>query len=89
METLLRITVKERDVDDRALERELSEVLDLFFSGQIKDLNIGHLLLAIIELLREYRLKLPPDLVIMIKALVTAEGTARQIYPPLLCLQRQ
>jgi len=83
METLLRITVKERDVDDRALERELSEVLDLFFSGQIKDLNIGHLLLAIIELLREYRLKLPPDLVIMIKALVTAEGTARQIYPAL------
>jgi ubiquinone biosynthesis protein len=83
METLLRITVKERDIDDRSLERELSEVLDLFFSGQIKDLNIGHMLLAIIDLLREYRLKLPSDLVIMIKALVTAEGTARQIYPEL------
>jgi ubiquinone biosynthesis protein len=83
METLLRMTVKERDIDDRSLERELSEILDLFFSGQIKDLNIGYLLLAIIDLLREYRLKLPPDLVIMIKALVTAEGAARQIYPEL------
>ncbi len=83
MENLLRITVKERDVDDRALERELAENLDLFFSGPIKDLNIGHLLLAIVDMLREYRLKLPPDLVIMIKALVTAEGTARQIYPEL------
>jgi ubiquinone biosynthesis protein len=79
----LRITVKERDVDDRSLERELAENLDLFFSGPIKDLNIGHLLLAIVDMLREYRLKLPPDLVIMIKALVTAEGTARQIYPQL------
>ncbi len=83
METLLKITVKERDVDDRALERELAESLDLFFSGPIKDLNIGHLLLVIVDLLREYRLRLPPDLVIMIKALVTAEGTARQIYPEL------
>jgi ubiquinone biosynthesis protein len=83
MENLLRITVKERDVDDRALERELAENLDLFFSGPIKDLNIGHLLLAIVDMLREYRLKLPPDLVIMIKALVTAEGTARQVYPEL------
>ena len=83
METLLRITVKERDVDDRALEREVAENLDLFFSGPIKELNIGHLLLAIVDILREYRLKLPPDLVIMIKALVTAEGTARQIYPEL------
>ena len=34
-------------------------------------------------MLREYRLRLPPDLVIMIKALVTAEGTARQVYPKL------
>jgi ubiquinone biosynthesis protein len=83
IETLLRITVKERDVDDRALEREISEVLDIFFSGPIKELNIGHLLLAIIDILRDYRLKLPSDLVIMIKALVTAEGTARQIYPEL------
>ncbi|NLD37394.1 MAG: AarF/ABC1/UbiB kinase family protein [Desulfatiglans sp.] len=83
MDTLLRITAKERDVDDRALEREISEVLDLFFSGPIKGLNIGHLLLAITDILREYRLKLPSDLVIMIKALVTAEGTARQIYPEL------
>ncbi|NLA73897.1 MAG: ABC transporter, partial [Deltaproteobacteria bacterium] len=83
METLLRMTVKEREVDDRALERELAENLDMFFSGPIKELNIGHLLLAIVDVLREYRLKLPPDLVIMIKALVTAEGTARKIYPEL------
>ncbi len=82
-ETLLKITAKERDVDDRALERELAENLDLFFSGPIKDSNIGHLLLVIVDILREYRLKLPADLVIMIKALVTAEGTARLVYPEL------
>jgi ubiquinone biosynthesis protein len=39
--------------------------------------------MAITDLLRTYRLRLPPDLVIMIKALVAAEGTARRIYPEL------
>jgi ubiquinone biosynthesis protein len=40
-------------------------------------------LLDITTLLRSYRLRLPLDLVIMVKALITAEGTARQIYPDL------
>ena len=39
--------------------------------------------MAITEILRTYLLALPPDFVIMIKALVTAEGTARTIYPGL------
>jgi ubiquinone biosynthesis protein len=33
--------------------------------------------------LREYRLRLPADLFVMLKALITAEGTARLIYPEL------
>jgi ubiquinone biosynthesis protein len=34
-------------------------------------------------MLRENRLKVPVDLAVMIKALITAEGTARQLYPEL------
>jgi ubiquinone biosynthesis protein len=34
-------------------------------------------------MLRENRLRVPADLAIMIKALVTAEGTARELYPEL------
>ncbi len=83
MLALLRMTNSERDIDERALERDLLDILDSFFAGPIKDLNIGQILMSIIDLLRGYLLKMPPDLVIMIKALVTAEGTARQIYPDL------
>jgi ubiquinone biosynthesis protein len=39
--------------------------------------------LDISTLIREHRLRLPSDLVTMIRALVTAEGTARLIYPDL------
>lgn len=80
---LLRICSAEKAIDQRALERELLDILDSYYAVAIKDMNIGQLLMAITELLRAYHLRLPPDLVIMIKALVSAEGTARHIYPDL------
>jgi ubiquinone biosynthesis protein len=81
--TLLRICSREAAIDEDALERELLDIVDSYFAVPVKDMNIGHVLLAITELLRVYHLKLPADLVIMVKALVTAEGTARQIHPSL------
>ncbi len=81
--TLLRIGRAEAAIDQRGLERDLLDILDLHYAVPIQDLNIGQLLMAITDLLRTYRLRLPADLVIMIKALVAAEGTARLIYPEL------
>lgn len=80
---LLRLCVAEDTINQRAMEREILDILDSYFAGPIKEMNIGQLLMAVTGLLRTYRLRLPPDLVIMIKALVTAEGTARLIYPEL------
>jgi ubiquinone biosynthesis protein len=71
------------EIDNRALERELLYILNTYYAVPIRDVNIGKLLLAIMTLLRNYHLQLPTDLVIMVKALVTAEGTARQVYPEL------
>lgn len=83
VDALLLLTKGEYGVDRRGLERDLLEILDTYFAVPIKDMNLGHLLLDITTVLRGYRLRLPPDLVIMVKALITAEGTARQIYPEL------
>jgi ubiquinone biosynthesis protein len=70
-------------IEYRALERELLYILNTYYAVPIRDVNIGQLLMAIVTLLRNYHLQLPPDLVIMVKALVTAEGTARLVYPEL------
>lgn len=71
------------EIDRRSMERELADILDSHFTEPLKHLSLGHLLLEITTLLREYRLQLPSDLVIMIKTLITAEGSARLIYPEL------
>ncbi len=83
VDSLLLLTKGEYGIDRRGMERDLLEILDMYFAVPIKDMNLGHLLLDITTLLRSYKLRLPVDLVIMIKALITAEGTARQIYPEL------
>ena len=71
------------DIDKRALERDILDVLDVYYAVPIKDMNIGRLLMTLSSLLRTHNLQLPTNLVIMIKALLTAEGSARLIYPDL------
>ncbi|MBN1849696.1 MAG: AarF/ABC1/UbiB kinase family protein [Deltaproteobacteria bacterium] len=83
MSTLLTITRPDHDVDLNALDRELMDILDLHFAVPLKEMHLGGLLLDISTVLREHRLRLPSDMGMTIKALVTAEGTAREIYPEL------
>ncbi len=82
-DALISISTSHTDVDRRALERSLLEILDYYGSLPLKEINVGKLLLDMTAILRGHRLRLPPDLVIMIRALVTAEGAARLIYPDL------
>ncbi|GAB6193824.1 ABC1 kinase family protein [Desulfocastanea catecholica] len=67
----------------KSLERGLLNILDSYYALPIKDVDIGGLLRGLLALLREHNLQLPIDMVIMIKALVTAEGSARLVFPEL------
>ncbi|MGD8208518.1 MAG: AarF/UbiB family protein [Desulfobacterales bacterium] len=81
---LLRVCqVRGKTVQPRALERELLDILETYYAVPIKDMDIGQMFMSITTLIRNHQLRLPPDLVIMTKALVTAESTARKAYPEL------
>jgi len=72
-----------KKTDRKSLERGLLNILDRYYSLPIKDMDMGGLLSGLLALLREHDLQLPIDMVIMIKALVTAEGSARLVFPEL------
>jgi ubiquinone biosynthesis protein len=74
-----RVKTQERN----SLERGLLSLLDSYYALPIKDMDIGGLLRSLLALLREHRLRLPTDMVVMIKSLVTAEGSARLVFPEL------
>ena len=81
---LLRICqTRGKKIQPRALERELLDILDTYYAVPIEDMDIGQLLMSMTTLIRHHQLRLPPDFIIMMKALVTAEGTARRAFPEL------
>ena len=82
MQSLLRLCKpKEETVNASSIERELLTLLDTYHAVPIQEVNIGQFLMDVMSVLRDHRLQLPTEYVIMIKALVTAEGSARKIYP--------
>ncbi len=82
-EILVKISVGEQDVDLAALERHLLEILDSYLSVPLKNLRISDLLTDVVSVLKEHYLRLSPVFSIVIKALITVEGTARTLYPEL------
>ncbi len=81
--SLFQFVVRRGPLNQQKIQREISDILDAFHSLPLREVNIGHLMLDISTLLRENRLQVLSDAAIMIKTIVTAEGTARQIYPEL------
>ncbi len=83
-QSLLRLCQANQEAaDPSSIQREVLALLDTYHAASIKEVNIGQFLMDVMSIIREHRLQLPSDYVIMIKALVTAEGSARKIYPEL------
>lgn len=87
-EALVRIFLKicdtgGRNVDAERIERELMEILDNYHAVPIKDINVGRFLMSMTALMRAHHLGVPSNLSLMFKALLTAEGSARLVYPEL------
>ncbi len=80
---LLGFTIGQEKINRDVLQNEVLEVISLFTRMPIKEINLGHLLLELTSILRSHGRILTTDLSIMIKALVTAEGTAKMLHPDL------
>jgi ubiquinone biosynthesis protein len=83
VDTLTTVSRASEDTDHRALERDVLELLDIHMAASVAEIRIGELMLDLTDLIRKYRLRVPPDLFMMIKALVTAEASVRLIHPEL------
>lgn len=82
-QTVLSIAFAGKPVNARQLEKDLMEIMDIYLALPLKKIRVGTLLEDLVEVLKSHRLRLPPDMSIVIKALITVEGTARMLYPEL------
>jgi ubiquinone biosynthesis protein len=80
---VLRITERDPDVepDLRLLERDVATFMQLHLGDRLEDIRVDRLLHALIDLVNRHGLRMPADLVMMIKAMATVEGYGRMLDP--------
>lgn len=78
---LLNIGLIEDQVNFRNLKHDLLDYLDRYYGVPLNQLNTAQLLNEFMELVRDYRIKLPPDMVMMGKALTISEAVGRKLDP--------
>jgi ubiquinone biosynthesis protein len=80
---VLSLATTGKEVQVRHLEKDLMEIMDIYLSLPLKEIQVKTLLEDVVEVMKSHALRLPADLSIIIKALITVEGTARMLYPEL------
>ncbi len=80
---LLQLTEHDDDVepDVRRLERDVADFMDRHFAASLRDLDLSKLLQQLVDLVGKHRLRIPADLVLMIKAMATVEGLGLVLDP--------
>ncbi len=78
---LLRFTSWEEEPDIRRLEIDVADFIGRHLYKPLKDIEIGKLLQHLLEIASNHRMRIPPDIFLMFKALATVEGVARRLNP--------
>jgi ubiquinone biosynthesis protein len=67
--------------DPKALARDVGELVSAYSDLTLDTIDLGQLLHELVDLIRSHRLRIPPDLVLLIRALVTIESVGRRLDP--------
>jgi len=78
---ILMLWAGEPSVDRIRLEEALADLIDRFSNVLLEQIDLGDIFQRVFALLREFHLTLPPDLALVLRTLLTAEGFVRRIDP--------
>jgi ubiquinone biosynthesis protein len=80
-QVLLKLTYRDEDPDIRLLEKDVADFMGRHLHNSLKDIKIGKLLNNLLELAFQHRLRIPPDIFLMLKAFSTIEGVGLMLDP--------
>lgn len=80
-DALLALTTSEQAPDRRALEADLSELIDWHLDRSVGEIRLGRMLYQTVEIASGQRRRIPPELFLVLKALATVEGLAHSLAP--------
>lgn len=78
---ILMLWAGDPDVDRVRLEEALAELIDRFSNVLLEQIDLTDIFQRVFAILRDFHLALPPDLALVLRTLLTAEGFVRRIDP--------
>lgn len=78
---LVELAEYETEPDLPALEKDLTQFVVLHLERPLKEIRIGQLVNDILEVSSHHKMRIPPDLFLMMKAFATVEGVAKELDP--------
>jgi ubiquinone biosynthesis protein len=80
-QVLLKLTYWENEPERRQFEREVADFMGRHLYKPLRDIELGKLLQQLLELATSLRLRIPPDIFLMMKAFSTVEGVGHMLDP--------
>jgi ubiquinone biosynthesis protein len=78
---LLELGVLTQKIDERALKLDMSELLDEYYGSSLEEIDITRIISQMLRLAYKYKVELPPNFILLGKALMTIEGVAADLDP--------
>jgi len=75
------LEVADGTADTDALRTDLQRMLDTFADSPAGDVPVAEILSGLLTTVRRHRLRLPPDLLLLLATVVECEGVAVQLDP--------
>ncbi|MGD2125264.1 MAG: AarF/ABC1/UbiB kinase family protein [Desulfobacteraceae bacterium] len=87
-DALLTITLWDTEPDRHVLERDVSEFMDRHFYKPLKELEFGKLIHQLFDMASRHHLRLPPDILFLIKVFNALESLGRGLDPDFDIIER-
>ncbi|QDT52650.1 putative protein kinase UbiB [Caulifigura coniformis] len=81
VDVMLTLTQTVEPLDLVLLTADVNDFVKTYYDLPLDELNVGQLLSDFVAILGRHTLRCPPDLMLLIRALVTLEGVGRELYP--------
>lgn len=80
-EQVLHLGAVPAEFNRERLRADLDEFMADYIGHPLSEINVGHALTSLIEIIRRYHITLPPPLAVLLKTLIVLEGTSRRFSP--------
>lgn len=82
-DAMLALATPTRKIDHRAYRSEVALLADRYLGKQLQDIEMSALVRDLVQTASKYGLEVPPDFLLVGKALMTVEGIGKEIAPDL------